>query len=492
MILSKETAISLKIDWKYYLHCIIGLFLMFGFGHLSPIEPITSLGMKVLGIFIGCIYMWSFLSCLWPSILGLIALGISGYAPFKTVLLNSFGDTTSLLVLFAMILFGAIDQSGATKYVSRWFLTRRIINGRPIVFSFIMIYTAYVLSALGSTLPAILFMWAVLYNLLSDVGYKKGDKYSTLMVIGVLFGGISGQAFKPFAGSPLMMIASFEKVAGTKIDYLSIMLFGFIMSTLAIMLYSLLIKFVFRPDLSKIANISTERFKKDKLPPMTLIQRIYLFCLFGFMTFVVLPSIFTPRGNGIIAVLNQIGPHGIAMAFVVVLCMLKIEGKPILAFKEIVGRHVTWDVYFLVAMAMVISTALTVDSTGIKPFLTQTLNPLLGNHSPMVLTAILATFCIMITQIANNAVMGVLLMPIMYTFAMQNGMNATATAAIMVYVLHMALITPAASPYAAVLYGNKEWVEGKDIAKYGTIVMFGVLALYLLIGIPIANMIFKG
>lgn len=483
--------VSLKnINTTYFLHCLIGFFFMFGLGNLPAIDPITPLGMKVLGIFIGCIYMWSFLSCLWPSILGLIALGISGYAPLKTVLLNAFGDSTTILVLFAMILFGAIDESGTTKYVSRWFLTRKIINGRPVVFSFVMIYTAYILSALGSTLPAILFMWAVLYNLLNDVGYKKGDKYTSLMVIGVLFGAISGQSFKPFAGSPLIMIAAFEKVSGTKIDYLSIMIFGFVMATLAIILFSLLIKFVFKPDMSKIANISADRFKEDQLPLMTLTQKIYLGCLFGFLTLVVLPSILPKQPTGLVAVLRQIGPHGVAMSFVLILSMIKIGSKPILNFKEVVGRHVTWDVYFLVAMAMVISDALTIDSTGIKPFLIQTLNPLMSNNSPLVFTAIMVTVGMLITQAANNAVMGVLLMPIMYTFALQNGTNPTAVAAIMVYTLHIAMITPAASPYAAVLFGNKEWIESKDITKYGTLVMFSMLALYLIIGIPIANLIF--
>lgn len=490
-MINSPLQVSLKSkNTTYYIHCLIGFFFVFGFGNLPPIAPITPLGMKVLGTFIGCIYMWSFISCLWPSILGLIALGISGYAPLKTVLLNAFGDSTTILILFSMILFGAIDESGTTKYVSRWFLTRKIINGRPVVFSFVMIYTAYILSALGSTLPAILFMWAVLYNLLKDVGYKKGDKYTSLMVIGVLFGAISGQPFKPFAGSSLIMIAAFEKVSGTKIDYLSIMIFGFVMATLAIILFSLLIKFVFKPDMSKIANISADRFKEDQLPQMTLTQKIYLSCLFGFLALVVLPGILPKQPTGLIAVLRQIGPHGVAMSFVFILCMIKIGSKPILNFKEVVGRHVTWDVYFLVAMAMVISDALTIDSTGIKPFLIQTLNPLLSNNSPLVFTAIMATVGILITQVANNAVMGVLLMPIMYTFALQNGTNPTAVAVIMVYTLHIALITPAASPYAAVLFGNKDWIESKDITKYGTLVMFSMLALYLIIGIPLANLIF--
>jgi len=126
----------------YTIHCIIGIVVMFGLGMLEPFEPVTPVGMQVLGIFLGCIYLWSFAGILWPSLLGIVALGISDYAPMGTVIKTAFGDTVPVLVLFAMILFGAIQHAGITKYISRWFLTRKIINGKPVMFSFIFIYCA--------------------------------------------------------------------------------------------------------------------------------------------------------------------------------------------------------------------------------------------------------------------------------------------------------------------------------------------------------------
>jgi len=83
-------------------------------------------------------------------------------------------------------------------------------------------------------------MWSILYGVLDTVGYKKGDKYTTLMVIGTMFGAISGQAAKPFTGSALMVVGAFEKVANQPMEYLPYMTFGLIMSTLGIIVYSLL------------------------------------------------------------------------------------------------------------------------------------------------------------------------------------------------------------------------------------------------------------
>ncbi len=365
---------------------------MFGFRFLEPFGPITPVGMQVLGVFIGVIYLWSFVSVLWPSLLGMIALGLTEYGSMKDVFLKSFGDPITILILFAMILFGAIQHAGITKYISRWFLTRKMINGRPVVFSFILMYTTFVLAALSANiLPALLLMWSILYDVLKDVGYKKGDKYTTIMVIGTMFGAISGQASKPFTGSALMIIGSFEKVTNMQIDYLSYMFFGYVMSSLGILTFSLLIKFVLKPDMSRIANISTERFEKDKFPSMTLQQRILFACLFGYLILILLPSIL-PKTIGFVALIDKIGPWGVVFAFIVGLCMFKVDNKPIIDFKEIIGRYVTWDVYFLVCMAMVISSALTSEGTGIKEFATEALNPLLGDRSPIVFYAILIVF----------------------------------------------------------------------------------------------------
>lgn len=474
----------------YYIHCIIGILIMFGFGSLEPFNPITPLGMQVLGVFIGVIYLWSFVSVLWPSLLGMIALGLTQYASMKDVFMASFGDTVTVLLLFAMILFGAIQHAGVTRYISRWFLTRKVINGRPVVFSFIFIFTTYVLAALSaSVLPPILLMWSILYDVLNDVGYKKGEKYTTIMVIGTLFGAISGQAAKPFTGSALMIVGSFEKVTKLHLDYLPYMLFGFIMSTLGIILYMLLIKYVFKPDMNKIANISTERFEQEKLPAMTLQQKTLFASMFGYLILILIPSIL-PKTIGFVALLNKIGPFGVVMAFIVGLCLFKVDNKPIINVKDIMGRYVYWDVYFLVAMAMAISGALTAKTTGIQEFIIQALNPVLGGLSPFAFTAVILLFAILITNIANNGVMGVLLMPIIYTFSLQNGVNAIAITTATIFALHIAILTPAASPFAAMLIGNKEWVDSKDVFKYGSIIVISIFALFLLVGMPLANLIF--
>ena len=68
---------SMNKNKLYWMHSFISLALMFGFGFLPPIEPITAMGMKVLGAFLGLLYGWMFIEVGWPSLFGVLALSMS-------------------------------------------------------------------------------------------------------------------------------------------------------------------------------------------------------------------------------------------------------------------------------------------------------------------------------------------------------------------------------------------------------------------------------
>lgn len=64
----------------YYIHIVVFILITFGFGYLPPFAQISEVGMRVLGAFLGAVYGWLFIALDWPSLIALLALGISGYA----------------------------------------------------------------------------------------------------------------------------------------------------------------------------------------------------------------------------------------------------------------------------------------------------------------------------------------------------------------------------------------------------------------------------
>lgn len=88
----------------YYVKCMAGIAFLFGFGYLPAIEPITPMGMRILGIFIGAIYLWSVAGVVWPALLAIVAYGMSGYVNMSAAISSGMGNT----VVFQLILIIAM------------------------------------------------------------------------------------------------------------------------------------------------------------------------------------------------------------------------------------------------------------------------------------------------------------------------------------------------------------------------------------------------
>jgi sodium-dependent dicarboxylate transporter 2/3/5 len=475
---------------SFYIHVAIGLFLMFVFGRvIPPFGPLTEVGMQVLGVFVGVVWLWCFVSFLWPSLIALVAFGLTDFASFGQIVTSAFGSQVSALLLFSMILFGSPQHVGVTDYITRWFLTRKISNNRPIVFSFIFIFATYVLAVAVNVTPALILMWTVLYSVLKELNYKPGDKYSSLMVVGTFLGAISGQASLPFTGTTLAMLDVFETISGAPMPIPEYMLLGFIFSVLVFIIYCLCMKFVFRPDMSNIKNINIEIFNRNPLPPMSNLQKANFFGMLGFVFLVVLPS-FLPDDFIVAELLNSLGPLGVAILITGVMCVFRADGKPILDFKAVAAKSINWEVYVMVAAAVAISGALTNPATGVTELMITLFNPVLGGHTAVVFFILMLLVAIFATSFAMNLIVGITLMPILVTFGVAAGANLPAVAATSILLLHYAIILPSASAFAAMLWSNKEWVTNKEVFGYGAAIILFATAIAITVIMPVSLVLF--
>ena len=106
---------------SYWLNTSIVIFLMFFFGRLiAPWGAITPVGMQVLGIFLGLIWGWSIIEILWPSLMGMLALGMSDYMTMAQAMQEGFGNSCVLLVFFCLIFATYFDSTGINKIIAEW------------------------------------------------------------------------------------------------------------------------------------------------------------------------------------------------------------------------------------------------------------------------------------------------------------------------------------------------------------------------------------
>ncbi|WP_283171236.1 hypothetical protein [Curtanaerobium respiraculi] len=129
----------------YWVNSAICLTIMFGFGQLPAIAPLTPLGMNVLGIFFGLLYGWITVGIVWPSIFGLMALMLVGGMRPKALFNASFGDPIVVMMFFIFIFCATISYYGLSRFISLRCITIKAVSGKPWAFTFVFLLSIFLL-----------------------------------------------------------------------------------------------------------------------------------------------------------------------------------------------------------------------------------------------------------------------------------------------------------------------------------------------------------
>ncbi|MDO4281708.1 MAG: SLC13 family permease [Peptococcaceae bacterium] len=480
----------------YPLHLIIGFGIIVLFWLMPPIDPITPLGMKCVGAFLSMVYLWSAVDTLWPSMVGLFMIAISGFAGdagFNGAWMVAIGTNTVLLTMFAMILFGGMDAVGDTNYIAKWFLTRKIFKGRPITFLAVFYACCFVLASVCSPITSLILLWPISMSLMNTLGVKKGERAWSHFFVGMFAVSTLAQPLFPFKGAELIPYSAFQNMTAAMGNPMSIPMVPYIITCLVITtlftaIYLVLLKFVLRVDLSKFQAIDPEMLEKQmQLPPMNFQQKAYMYMIPLYLLMILVPSFI--KGNPICDALNAIGPLGVSLLWVMLFLIVRYNGKPLLDFKEVAYKKFDWGIFFMIAAAVYGANSLSSESTGVPAFLIQALTPVLGGRSEMTFVAIMFTFALLLTNFANNAAMAVILMPVVLNFSNQLGINPMPVATGVILMVFVAMLTPAASPHAGMMHGMRSIYTTGDILKIGFPMCIGTLLLYIFIGYPLAKML---
>ncbi len=478
-----------KNDVMYYLKALICLAIMIGVGRLPAVEPLTDAVMDVLGIFLGCLFGWCFIGLIWPSIAGLMGLVLVNALSLKEAFAGGWGSTTLLLIFFMIMMAAIVEQSGVSSFISIYFISRKWVLGKPWTFIFIFMCTVFLLSAITSTIPTIIICWSILYGICQQVGYKPYDPFASFMVIGVVIVGTFGLAVFPFKPVGILVFGVLQDMSGLTVDYLTYLCFTIPMGILCIAAFVIIGKFIFRIDVSKLRDLNEDSFKNTNLR-LTKRQKFVIGFMFALIVVLLLPSIL-PAQTFLAVILKKIEASGAAAIIIAIMCCLKVEGEPLMNFKLVASRGMQWDVLFITATTMPLASAIGSDKAGITAFLVKLLSPFFEGKTPFLFLVIAIASAVILTQFAVNNIVGAILLPVFYPFALQLDISPLAMTSLLVYTCHFALLTPAASPMAALLHGNSEWVHAKDIYRYGFLVVLSSFIISCAFGIPYVQFLFQ-
>lgn len=461
------------------IHYIIVAAFCLLFRFVPGVAGITPLGMGILGAFIGAIYGWITIDMLWPSLLALVGVGLS--IGMNQMLAASFGSLTICALIFCMGVIGISMKTGAFNWLVEKMLSNKFMQGKAWFTIWLILLIAWFTGCHNPIIMCIIFC-AFANSIFKQVGLQKNDKLIVFMYLGIAYCLMMGQILFPFISTGLTLVMAYGAMfPDNPLDLVPYLLYMVIVGIAMTTVYVLLMKFVFRVDASPIADFKNE----NGVPPATREQKI---SLGFFVVFIILMLAMSLPLGPVKTFLSQFGLIGITFVLACVAALIPGEnGKPLANLEELF-HMCNWGQVTMVGFIMVIATYMNTPDTGVSTAMAGLLTPF-QTLPALVFIVVALIFAVVLTNVANNMIVCVLVMPFMVNFGMQIGMAPTAMVALLFFMSQFAIATPAASPVTAVAM-TQELADASVMTKTALKIIPLLFVAGIVIGWPVAQIVF--
>lgn len=214
------------LDKKLLIHVAITFVIMFGFRFIPAPAPLTHYGMATIGIFLGLIYGWTVSpsNMVWAALMGMVALGLSDFGTASSVMIKAFGSDTIVLNIVGMLMIGALTEAGISEWLIVKLVTAKFAKGKPWLLTFLLVFGPFILGIFINPMLIAIFLLSLYGMLFKQAGYAKGDKYVTMVTMGMVLSILFAPVIFPFKGAMLMFLPVITASSGVAFDYGSFML----------------------------------------------------------------------------------------------------------------------------------------------------------------------------------------------------------------------------------------------------------------------------
>lgn len=472
------TTLSPK-EKKFYIIVALTIAIMYGFGFLPPFGQVTPDGMRVLGIFLGCIFAWCFGELVWSSIIGLVSLAICGFGSMAANFASAFANMTVATMIAALVFCYAVEKCGLLAEIAKWIVGQKW--AQKSIWGLMLAYfiAATVLGALATNiLPVIILLWALFYEVAKEIGIKPYDPLATIILCGIGVAGYVGVATMPYSAMTVLVkgvAESFDPTFAFNIGHYMLL------NIIAAIVFSPLLVLVLRLILGGKVHFELQPREVYKMQLNTESK----ICL-AFLIFIILCTVipqFLPSDNVLrILFVSRMTIVGTFMFASAILMVIHINGKPILDITEGIA-NVPWSLILLVSSALAISGFITADGMGVIPTIVDLLNPLMEGKSALAITLLFVVIGLVMTNFINDSVTCMVLYPIAASFILDAGGSIMLFAVLFAQVTIQGCLMPSGSVVGAMFHGNSAWMKPKDIIKYVTIME--LVLMVVLVGVSV-------
>lgn len=467
---------------------VFALLAIFLFRFVPAPAGLSSDGMQVVGIFLGTLLLWIFVGIDWPSLLCLAALTLVPTLDPAQVFASSFGNETFTFLLFTFMLTYALSQTTIIKRIALTFITSNWAQKGAWQLALLFLLSVLLMGLFIS--PTVLFfiMLPILEEIYEILSLKKGSSFASMLMIGLVVSCSLSSGMTPIAHVfPVIALGVFESIANVTISYAGYMAFAIPAGLLIFLFMLLLFRFVLKPDMTQFKQLNKADFKQTVSDPITKREKIILFVFTVVILLWVAPGIIAPILPGVAELIESFGTAIPPLAGVVVLAMVRLEGKPLLVINEAITKGVSWPSLIMAASTLAIGSALTNEKIGLIAYVSNVMAPIAQGLAPLLIVALFITWATFESNIGSHMVTAQVVTSVAVPIALSsNAIEAASLAAVIGLVASIGSATPPSMPYVAIA-GSSGWTNTVQMLKYGMLIAVGTIFIALLIAYPLAN-----
>lgn len=476
-----------------YLHIIVA-FAIFALIKLflPAMNGLTDIGVSAIAIFAATIYLWVFVSTVWPSLLAFALIVMFGVSTPNQLAAVTFGHWSFGFMLAAMLLNAALIETGVVNYISNWFISRKICKGRPWVFITMFLFSEFLVALFLDCVPVTLVYMTMIDSVCQELGYKKGDKFGRLLTVATLWLVVIGYTSTPISHSIAVVMLGQLSSAGAPISMLDFCKIGVPFGFLFFIATILVLRLICKPDFTNFQKYDPEA-KAAEMGRLSTEAKISVGVFGVVLAMWLLPDALSGIFPAVSAYFSKIGTTVAPLLGIGALSIIRVKGKPIFDVNKGLTK-ISWPTLIFVVGIQVFCNSITGEATGINAFLGNVFTPIASSVSPAIFIAILLLVSIVLTQfLSNMMVQSLFFAAFVPVIQATNAAGATsisiaALGMILTMAVNVSFMFPSSYICAPICYGSG-YLEIKHGLKMGVpMAVIGFILLYFIFW-PLANTI---
>ena len=372
------------------------------------------------------------------------------------------------------------------------FITSKLAAKGP--WWFVTLYFASILFIGSFISPTVLFFvyLPILDELYALLNLKKGDPFAAMLMMGtVIMCGISS-GMTPIAHVfPILALSAYQAMYGAAIGYGAYIAIAVPVGLLTAVFSLLSFRLVLHPDMSAFTHFEASQMegvqgKTERFEKLTMAIFILVIVLW------VVPSLakpLLPKGTvfTVISTVDALGTAFPPLIGLVLLCILTVNGKPLLNFSEAMSQGVSWSSVIMCAGTTALGAAITNSEIGVTAWISGMLEPVTSALPVLLMVLVFTLWAAIQTNLSSNMVTATVVSAAALTVtANAVGINVAALIVNIGMMASYAFATPPAMPCVAIA-ASSGWTNTRQMMVYGFLAMLISVLVATFVGYPLGG-----